>query len=958
MAVVSPLPERGAGSERAGVSGLERNADERATSGSAQAVTTGSNTAGMQHVKEECRTDVDGVAVGESDLEKTGEKYSKLCSDEAMESGSGENSETGNAGNVSMDGETQVFSVKLKDCFMHHVMWNNFKMVFLVPLLQESRLATSSELPAVKMEDVNSEEECGDAKDASPSSSQSGVPVTPCFSVYELRTKLFSSFSPSAVYVYTYKNNIRSYKPPIHWVYVMKRMGGVQDTCHTCRLLGMQHVKNICDYYRIKLPSILDMLGRNEIPPGRKVVDLSHVGAEELDQEHIDLIPSCAFVDTPSKVQSKLPRKRGRKYVQQGKPSPPTPSEQSESVDNVMEQCDGYGGNNSFNRYQSVGKKKPCPQCGTNILKKCKKCPLCGKTFGLFAFGRRQCTSCGRVNLAKYTNCNKCGANLQNAPIALPKDDETGDSPQPPPEYVCKRRRLHNLPVTYSSRDHEDGETPLGGGPPLSRRASTAASDADEEMVDYGEEFDVDCPDDLEMSSAKSPSKSRHTGYQYGRVPWANTEVAVLVDEKGILRFCLHELCTRVLTEHSKADVFNMVKDLNLPMEQGDMPLLKKLQALGMHSNRSPICRLIMAEDLWALLDALQEPVPDEVHQHLETVTLNTHFNTSFPSSPAPPPASRPSQLNISQSPEPFTTPTLPAVQDSPAMMLNPGTTPVVAEDESGFESTLHEMQCSDGQFVSILRAWSGGQYVCLPEVWRKYFPEVNRNNLTGVLKKLDLDTHLPTGQQATLLRSAGVISLRGAPGRLMKLEDMQALLDSFGIPLQIGSGKAPTPAKQASNQTTPKPRPSNIAPKPVVRTCDEHPVPILKDNPASIDSLLAHCMQNILVALGSEDIEKLLKECAQSGFEASALAEQEAIGVAAELNGIEQLIAARRELCLVLNKEIGYLRATSQGYMAEIVRQNSIQRQALQDAEDHLTSLGILLNSEDSIYNSHKPYV
>ena len=53
-------------------------------------------------------------------------------------------------------------------------------------------------------------------------------------------------------------------------VYVMKRMGGVQDTCHTCRLLGMQHVKNICDYYRIRLPSILDMLGRNEMPPGRK----------------------------------------------------------------------------------------------------------------------------------------------------------------------------------------------------------------------------------------------------------------------------------------------------------------------------------------------------------------------------------------------------------------------------------------------------------------------------------------------------------------------------------------------------------------------------------------------------------------------------------------------------------------------------------------------------------------
>ena len=80
--------------------------------------------------------------------------------------------------------------------------------------------------------------------------------------------------------------------------------------------------------------------------------------------------------------------------------------------------------------------------------------------------------------------------------------------------------------------------------------------------------------------------------------------------------------------------------------------------------------------------------------------------------------------------------------------------------------------------------------------------------------------------------------------------------------------------------------------------------------------------------------------------------------GVAAELNGVEQLIAARRELCLVLNKEIGYLRATSQGYMAEIVRQNSIQRQALQDVEDHLASLGISLNFDDSIHDSQKPYV
>ena len=39
---------------------------------------------------------------------------------------------------------------------------------------------------------------------------------------------------------------------------------------------------------------------------------------------------------------------------------------------------------------------------------------------------------------------------------------------------------------------------------------------------------------------------------------------------------------------------------------------------------RSPMCRLIAAEDLWALLDALQEPVPEEVHQHLENINAST----------------------------------------------------------------------------------------------------------------------------------------------------------------------------------------------------------------------------------------------------------------------------------------------------------------------------------------------
>ena len=48
----------------------------------------------------------------------------------------------------------------------------------------------------------------------------------------------------------------------------------------------------------------------------------------------------------------------------------------------------------------------------------------------------------------------------------------------------------------------------------------------------------------------------------------------------------------------------------------------------------------------------------------------------------------------------------------------------------TAFESTLHEMQCSDGQYVSVLRKWNGEQFVCLPEIWRKYFPEVQYHHL------------------------------------------------------------------------------------------------------------------------------------------------------------------------------------------------------------------------------------
>ncbi len=77
------------------------------------------------------------------------------------------------------------------------------------------------------------------------------------------------------------------------------------------------------------------------------------------------------------------------------------------------------------------------------------------------------------------------------------------------------------------------------------------------------------------------------------------------------------------------------------------------------------------------------------------------------------------------------------------------------------FESTLHEVDCSDGQAMALLRTWRGEQYGSLTELWRKYFPEVNRSHLTTVLRRLKVDTIMPTGQQATLLRNANVISLR-----------------------------------------------------------------------------------------------------------------------------------------------------------------------------------------------------
>ncbi len=51
---------------------------------------------------------------------------------------------------------------------------------------------------------------------------------------------------------------------------------------------------------------------------------------------------------------------------------------------------------------------------------------------------------------------------------------------------------------------------------------------------------------------------------------------------------------------------------------------LRELRAYTYILCRSPVCRLIGPDEVWTLLDALQEQVPAEVHQHLETITLSS----------------------------------------------------------------------------------------------------------------------------------------------------------------------------------------------------------------------------------------------------------------------------------------------------------------------------------------------
>jgi len=36
------------------------------------------------------------------------------------------------------------------------------------------------------------------------------------------------------------------------------------------------------------------------------------------------------------------------------------------------------------------------------------------------------------------------------------------------------------------------------------------------------------------------------TGYQYGRIPWNDADVTCVVDNRGVAKFCLNELCSKV----------------------------------------------------------------------------------------------------------------------------------------------------------------------------------------------------------------------------------------------------------------------------------------------------------------------------------------------------------------------------------------------------------------------------
>ena len=68
------------------------------------------------------------------------------------------------------------------------------------------------------------------------------------------------------------------------------------------------------------------------------------------------------------------------------------------------------------------------------------------------------------------------------------------------------------------------------------------------------------------------------------------------------------------------------------------------------------------------------------------------------------------------------------------------------------------------------------------------------------------------------------------------------------------------------------------------------------------------------------------------------------ATGILTELDAIQQLMQARRDLCNILSKEIGFLTGTTHGYMAEIIRLSHVERQSLQELDHLLNSMNVSL--------------
>ncbi|XP_019855613.1 PREDICTED: uncharacterized protein LOC100636670 [Amphimedon queenslandica] len=790
--------------------------------------------------------------------------------------------------------------------------------------------------------------------------------IPPSFSIFELRNKLFLDYPPRTVHALTYKLKAKTQRPPLNWIHVLRHMGGLPENCHTCRLIDVEVVKQMCQLYNIPVPHSITLLLNDTLSEKRKVYDLRDVDPVSFisNSEILSLrVPKCDFnatlpkkkssreskahklipktkasdsiVTTPSQLtddtQSQLTEED---EIEETKlpappPAPPlliTPSSSNDSPRQPKPSSSGSNPNLAAGGGAGGSlRKKPCPHCGVSMLCKSKKCRNCGKLFGVFTFGRRICTMCGHINLARMAACFRCSHPLDRAPSAHPKDvinpkeyvDTGGKWPASSSsskvdfKFGVKRRRKHHT-------------TP----PPVPRTKHSHAAGGGEEGGASGPETIDDIFNEQLDSPPEKKRKKRHEGYKYGKIPWSDADLALVITSRGIPKFCLQEMCNKVLKYHNKSDVFELVKNLHLSLEQGSTNLLKKLQALGLHPNRSPICKLISSEDLFALMDALEEPVPEEVHQHLETISSH-----STPMSPdslnSGDVANASPSLTVpgSSSHNHTSHPPHPPLSGSSSLSLVRGKE---AETENEFESTLHDIRCSDGQSLSMLRTWNGEHFLCLLEVWRRYFPEVNRSHLTTVIKRLLLETQIPTTQQTNLLRAANVISMRGAPGRLIKLRDVQKLMDDFGIPISVGRQYDEDP--KLDSRLIPASRLPRRSYLSSLMTADKAEMKEYSD-----------CMKNIVDLVESADIQSILDGIATKSNEESNGMEIEITALSDELDLLQRSLHEGRDLCQALSDEISFLTVISYTKMSEMSRLSKLSIQSLHELDPLLDAVQLM---------------